>query len=366
MKKIVIIARNMQGGGVYRFTRNLLLALDQLPEASRIYFVHNQKALARELTHIRPVYISCKNRLLFDYFFSFIRIWQIKPHAVVYTKNIIPLIHVFHPAKKFNVIHDLGYFIRELNAYPFQDTLYMRAFMKLSCLIARRVIAVSDSTRSEVERILNIRPHKIAVIHEGVEAQFKPIEKEESRKQLSQKYSVKLPYIFYAGSLSPRKNMRGLLRAFSQIKDKIPHQLVMTGLSGWETGYEFEFASQHLGSRLHVTGFLPEADLVRFYNLADLFVYPSFYEGFGLPVLEAQACGCPVVASNRTSCPEVGGSGAFYFNPEDDQGMAYAILEVLQNNDLRSELVEKGYKNAAGFRWSSTAMKLLDLLKHAS
>src|SRR3989344_1924924 len=149
--------------------------------------------------------------------------------------------------------------------------------------------------------------------------------------------------IFYAGSISPRKNLKRLINAFNQVQDKIGHDLVITGNKLWGNKREMQMIKQN--PRIKVLGFIPDEDLPILYNLASLYVYPSLYEGFGLPILEAQASGCPVISSNASSLPEVAGKGALYFDPEKEGEIAKMILKLAGDDKLKDKLVKIGFEN---------------------
>jgi glycosyltransferase involved in cell wall biosynthesis len=158
------------------------------------------------------------------------------------------------------------------------------------------------------------------------------------------------------GTLEPRKNIAGLLRAFARLPKQFPHRLVLVGGPGWNAGSILAaLEAPDLKDRVIRPGFVPDADRALFYSAADLFVLPSFYEGFGLPVLEAMTCACPVVASNTSSIPEVAGDAALLCDPRDDDALAQAIAHVLEDDALRSGMVRRGISQAATFSWRSCA-----------
>ena len=171
---------------------------------------------------------------------------------------------------------------------------------------------------------------------------------------------VRFPYVLGVGNLQPRKNLLRLVEAFSRLKRNtgLPHQLVLVGRAKWKESDLFD-AIRKAGVESHVLfpGYLPDEDLVTLYAHADMFVYPSLYEGFGLPVLEAMACGVPVVTSNVTSIPEVAGDAAVLVDPLDVAALTGAIGRVLSDEALRRALREKGPRRAAHFSWKQTALQ---------
>ncbi len=223
---------------------------------------------------------------------------------------------------------------------------------------AARIIVPSTYTKNDLVRRLGIPEEKIRVVYHGVDEAFKPTENGRPCPE---------PYILYVGSEHPRKNLKTLLEAFSRLKENASFRdlkLVKVGRTG---GKEANFRGQtlrlveSLGLKRDVIFFdwLPVKTLASFYTQAELFAFPSLYEGFGWPPLEAMACGCPVVSSNASSMPEILGDAALYVNPLDVEGWAEALAEVLSSNRLRRKLSAKGIERAKRFTWRRTAEETL-------
>lgn len=173
---------------------------------------------------------------------------------------------------------------------------------------------------------------------------------------VSRKYALPPKYILFVGLLEPRKNLPALLRAYTRLAPLAPEiALVIVGRKGWMTQAILEQVPAHLHQRIHFTGYVNQADLPAIYNLAALSVYPSFYEGFGFPVLESLACGTPVVTTPVSSMPEVAGDAALYAPPQDDAALSAAILRILREPDLTHTLRTLGLQRAAHFTWQRTA-----------
>jgi glycosyltransferase involved in cell wall biosynthesis len=171
-----------------------------------------------------------------------------------------------------------------------------------------------------------------------------------------ERFNVRHPYILSVGVLQPRKNLPRLVEAYGRIAKEIPQHLVLVGKEGWAfEALRRRVAQSGVASRIHFTGYVADADLPPLYAAADLFVYPSLYEGFGLPPLEAMACGTPVVTSNTTSLPEVVGSAAVTVEPTDTAALAAAVAEVLSSTEKRAELIERGFARVRQFSWERTA-----------
>jgi len=252
-------------------------------------------------------------------------------------------------------VHDLGpltqpqYFS---NTRPW----VMRRSLDQALAHAARIICVSRSTADE---LLSYAGRELAsrvdVVHEGVSAMFTPGKPDGELSGLDVP-PAGVPYILCTGKISPRKNIAGVLRAFASITTDIPHHLVMAGGDGWEVREVHELAKEKtLHGRLHFTGFVSDAQLRALYAGASLFVHPSLYEGFGLTILEAMACGCPVVTSNRSSLPEVAGDAALLVDPDRPAAIASAMSQVCLDTSAATDLRARGERHAARFTWSRCA-----------
>ena len=227
---------------------------------------------------------------------------------------------------------------------------------------ADRVIAVSQHTAKDIVDIFKINPQKIKVVYHGVEPHFRPDVSLESICTVKKKYRI-LPgsYILWVGTIEPRKNLQVLIKIYGQLKDiHEKYSLVLGGGWGWK--YEDILPLvQSLGERVRITGYLPREDLYPLYSGATLFVYPSLYEGFGMPLLEAMASGVPVVASRASSIPEVVGDAAIFFDPLNISDIGEAMLRVLQDSSMRLSLREKGIQRAKQFTWERAARQTLEI-----
>jgi glycosyltransferase involved in cell wall biosynthesis len=363
-KKIGIIARGLTKGGVTRVINNLLREFDSNKDHI-FYLFTDEKDYLNKFKNIKVVHIKKTNKIFWDYFKIFPYFKKNKIDCMIYPKNIIPLTHLFFRFKKYNIVHDLGHFEKNLNAYKFWDNLYMKSLMGLSCKISDKILAVSEFTKNEIIKKLKIKNKKIIVISEAVEDNFKVIKDQKKLEKIKKKYKLKQPFIFYCGSISPRKNVLRMLKSFNKIKDEIPHNFYLTGRAEWG-GVEFAdyIEKNNLQKRVRKIGFVDEEDLPVLYNLADIFLFPSLYEGFGLPILEAQVCGCPVITSNISSMPEVAkNDNAILVDPYNEKEISQAILKIVKNRDFKEKIIKKGQENVANFSWEKTADRILNLKK---
>jgi glycosyltransferase involved in cell wall biosynthesis len=227
------------------------------------------------------------------------------------------------------------------------------------------IITPSEATKADVVRHMRLNPERIEVIPWGCEPRFQPMPDRDRFAALQQKYHLPERYILFVGTLEPRKNLTTLLRAFTMLRDERHGdevKLVVAGRLGWlYTDVMITADTLALTNEVIFTGFVDDEDLPHLYRGAQLFVFPSLYEGFGLPILEAMASGVPVVTSNTASMPEVAGDAAILVNPHKPQALAEAMARVLAEAHLRQELTQKGLARARCFTWERTAQRTLEV-----
>ena len=258
-------------------------------------------------------------------------------------------------------VHDLTFMRLPGCADPGLRT-YLNRSVPKAVRAARHVLADSWNTRNDLIDLLQVSPGKVSVVLGAVDATFSRVE-DPTRLHLARaRYGLPPRFIISVGTLEPRKNYPRLVSAYAlmQRKTAFPHHLVIVGRPGWlyEEVHE-RVRTEGVGEHVHFLGFVPDRDLPALYTLADLMVFPSLYEGFGIPPLEAMACGTPVVSSNNSSLPESVGSAALTANAEDTEAIADAISRVLGDSSLSSCLSELGKIQAARFTWTAAAHQLL-------
>ncbi len=264
-------------------------------------------------------------------------------------------------AAKILTIHDLS-FLRVPECADPRLRWYLGQVVPHSVRRADFLLADSDSTRRDLIELLGVPPERAQVIYGGVDPAFAPVTDIAALQAIRQKVAGTSPFILSVGTLEPRKNYPTLIRAFAQAREqaRLPHVLVIVGKKGWV--YEPIFAAvEELGLQDVVLfpGFVPDSELPALYSAADLLATPSFYEGFGLPPLEAMACGTPVVVSGVSSLPEVVGDAGLRIDPHDTDALADAILRLLQDSPLRASLRQAGFAQARKFTWDRAARELL-------
>ena len=258
-------------------------------------------------------------------------------------------------------VHDLIF-----ERYPEHHTLANRAFLRVAMpLFVRRadaIIAVSNHTKRDLLELYRTPPDKVHVVEEGIEEQFSPVEEQEVQLTL-EKYLIRRPYLLMVGTLEPRKNHALAFEALGRLKAAgWRHCLVVAGSRGWLfDNVQSNVERLQLSGDVIFTGRVPDADLPALYSGADCFLMPSLYEGFGIPVLEAMACGTPVVCSKASSLPDVAGPAARYIESMTGAGLAETVRHVLSNPQLAEQMRTEGLHRAARFCWREAAIQTADV-----
>jgi glycosyltransferase involved in cell wall biosynthesis len=326
-----------------------------LPQASNVEW---------RVTHF-PIN-GTKTRILWEQFVQPLEVAFRGFDAIHHTDRSMPWLPTGIPS--VSTIHDISYaFFPE--TYTPGKVAYSEIMARIAAARADRIITISENTKREVMHYLKMSEEKIRVVYEAVDNMFQPVSSAEVLQEARQRLGLPDGMILYVGSLNPRKNLVALIRAYAELKrtTDLPHKLVLVGPSEWKSDPVFH-AVKDLGleSEIYLLGFVLDSELVCLYNLADLFVFPSLHEGFGLPPLEALACGTPVVCSNRASLPEVVGEAAIMVEPTDVKGLAQAMERVLTDPDLAQQLRGKGLERAPLFSWEKTARETLKVYEEVA
>jgi glycosyltransferase involved in cell wall biosynthesis len=261
-------------------------------------------------------------------------------------------------------VHDVSYLEHPQYFTRFRST-QLRFTVKRTVEAAARILTPSEFSRRAILRHYKLDERKVVVVPNAVSSSFRPVERESAGAIIEEKFGIKGPFVLTVGDLQPRKNHLGLLHAFEETLRQhphLPHRLVFVGKETW---YSKELhravMRSSIGGRVHFTGFVEDPDLLHFYGACDLFVFPSFYEGFGLPILEAMACGRAVACSSATAMPEVANAAGILFDPYSVPEMSRAISDVLLDDEMRARLERLGSHRAAGFTWERAAQRTLDV-----
>jgi len=257
-------------------------------------------------------------------------------------------------------IYDLS-LLKFKNMHPKERVRFYDIFLKRRLKYAAHIITISDFVRSEVCSELDFPSKKITAIPLAPDPFFSPRETQTARGIVA-KMGLPEEFLLFVGTLEPRKNLPLLIKAAAACKSKIP--IVLVGWDGWgKDAWKNIAKGKGLENRIFTTGYVDEEALASLYSAAKAFVFPSFYEGFGLPVLEAMACGCPVICSNTSSLPEVAGEAAVFIDPFEPKNLAMAIDKIVENPRLREDLVQKGFEQVSHFSWKKTAEQTLQVFR---
>jgi glycosyltransferase involved in cell wall biosynthesis len=288
----------------------------------------------------------------------------------------VDLLHVqftappFAPCPIVATIHDLA-FEHLPQTFKRRSWMQLRLTVRHTARKAAQIITVSEYSRGDIVKTYGVAEERITVIPEAAPNHFAPVEDEKELQRVRHTYGIAGDYILSVGSIQPRKNLTRLVRAYARLRTERPGvklpKLVLVGKRAWLYGETLRAIEQSgVGDQIVLTDYVSDKDLPALYSGAICFVYPSYFEGFGLPPLEAMKCGVPVIVGNRTSLPEVVGDAALLVNPFDEVEIASALSALIDNSDLRDKLRVKGLKRANNFNWHDTAKRTLEVYRQVA
>lgn len=362
--KILMDARMIGRTGVGTYIRNLLEAYAERPGDLAVHALINpsDRRYLPGGENIAPLVIPLS-----------VPVYSPLEQVVLpfYCKKVRPdLVHFANfncsylcPRPYVVTIHDLIYHLYP-EACPHKLAhLYAKALLRSSAGKARMVITDSNASRGDITSRLDAPAEKVRVIHIGIGRQYEPVA---NAREVLKKYNLPADYILYVGNHEPRKNLAGLINAYAASHSRARYSLVIAGKKDPRRAKTYELISSlSLNGKVVLAGYVPPEDLPALYTAAGLFVFPSFYEGFGLPPLEAMACGTPVVCSNTSSLPEIVGDAAVTVDPHNTEALTRAIDRALTDNDLAAELVRRGFRQAKRTTPADTANETIDVYRQA-
>lgn len=363
--RIAVSCRSLeyQSGGVKEYLVSLLTELLRQDTRNTYVLLHSRPEFLGSFPDAEEISLDCTNRLAFD--------WlklpaALKKHradlAFFPSSNMPPRV----PCKAVAAMMDLGYFHGEYRMYKWADTLYMKRAMAYTARRADRLLAISEHTARDLQTILGVPRSRIDVTRLAADAAYHEPVDQGRVAALRSRFGLDRPFFLYTGNISPRKNLKALLEAFAMVKDRVEADLVVTGGLAWGGEWERWVDSPGLSRRVRRLGHVESADMPALYAAAMAFVFPSLFEGFGLPVLEAQAVGTPVICSTAASLPEVAGDSALMVEPRDVRALARALEDAASSTALRERLAEAGRANVRRFSWKDTAGKTMEAFEKAS
>ena len=363
--KIAIMVRNLgEQGGIGVYTSNLLKALFELDRNNQYVLLHpgpSHCGRFEEAPNVTNIVLPARNRLLWDQVTVPAYVDQDGIDIVFNPKLSIPL---RTKAKKVLVMHGAEQFAVP-SAFQFFDRMYFTLANPMYCKAADAIVVMTQTGKEDIARYMRADLSKIHVIPEAYNEGCRVWPQEATRATLS-RYQLPERFLLFIGGLNPIKNFGRALQAFAKLTNG-PRHLVVLGFKRWKYEQDLKLVGElNLKDKVHFAGFVPDEDLPAFYNQAELLLFPSLYEGFGIPVLEAMACGCPVVTSTTGCTAEVAGGAAELVDPYDVDSICAGMERVLTDPGMRRQMIDRGLKRCKEFSWKKTATAMLELFASLS
>ncbi len=355
-----------QLGGVGTYTRSLVAHLLRHDRDNDYVLLYSDPALVgsrADPPRVIEEAVPARSSLLWDQWTVPALARKHRLDLVFNPKLSVPLLA---RCRKIFVMHGGEWFVFPENYSP-AFRLYHRVFGPLYCRFADSFVAATHAAADDIARALGIDRRKIRAIHHGVDPRFCGAADAAESRRLRQAHGLPERYVLWVGQIYPMKNVGGLIRAFRRVRERFDCGLVLAGKPHLKAERDLALI-ESCGLERDVVrlGWVPDEDLPALYRQAAVFAFPSLYEGFGIPIVEAMACGCPVVTSNRGAPAEVAGDAALLVDPGDDASIADGICRVLGDGGLREDLVARGRRRAAAFTWEACAAETLALFREVA
>jgi len=289
---------------------------------------------------------------------------DVRPDVAHFTNGMVPPLT---RVPTVVTIHDMSLQLHP-QYHPLRRVLINRPLLAAAMRRAEQIVTVSHSARGDLLRLHAIEPQRVNVVHEAAGPDFQPIADRARLDRVRRRYGLPKHFVLYVGTIEPRKNLKRLMHAFTVARAQgLPYELVCVGPYGWwSRDLAGTIKRLGIGGIVHFTGYLPMTDLAAIYNLAEVFAFPSVYEGFGLPVIEAMACGTPVVTSSTSSLHEIASGAAETVDPYDTNAIAEALIRLARQPEWRQELATRGLARARRFSWARSAREMLEVYARAA
>ena len=364
---LLAYAESYRRAGVSRYVYNLLMHLFRAdPEGEYTVFVNSSCTLSLPCRQKRS-HLPTDSPWVRIFWEQCLQPLELRAAGIELLHSPVNVQPLFLHCKGVVTVMDLSFMVLPDSFRPV-NRFYQRTFTRWSVQRATHLIAISASTAHDLTSFFAVPPERISVTYPGVDAAFRPIRQSDIMDDFRRRRNLPERFIFFVGTLEPRKNLLTLLQAYAQFRRQsdAAHKLVLGGAPGWF--YQPVLAAVQelgLGTDVIFPGFIPDSELPLWYNAADVFVYPSVYEGFGLPPLEAMACGVPVIVSDASSLPEVVGDAGLLVDPHEPVEWGNALSLLCNDADLRSELTSRGLARAQEFSWTRMARETVSVYRTA-
>jgi glycosyltransferase involved in cell wall biosynthesis len=353
-----------QPGGSGTYTDMMLahmLVADRSNEYVLLYDDPSRLGTYAAHPNVTEVAVRSPSKLIWDQVVTPWLAWRLGVDALFNLKMAAPFLA---PCATMMVQHGADWFVMP-EQYPLADRIYVKLFAGLYWRRADRIVAVSEDTRRRLADLMDARTAaKLRTVYHGVDARFAAPPDPDALDRLRSRYDLRKPFVLYLGQIYPMKNVGGLIKAFARLRDRVDHDLVLVGKASPRSAGELALIDElGLGERVRSVGRVPDEEVPLFFRAADLLAFPSLYEGFGIPIIEAMASGCPVVTSTAGACPEVAGDAAILVDPCDPQAIAEGVYLGLTDMALREELRRRGALRARDFSWDASARQTIAIIE---
>lgn len=354
--------------GVEWYSFNLIQALKKIDQKNR-YFLYSPDKLKNDLSSLPDNFYEIILFWKYKKFWTQIKLWwhvNCEKNKILFVPSgMIPIIP-FRFFKLVTTIHDVCFF-EHPEYYSKKDLLLQKIAFRLGVLFSNKIITVSEFSKQQIIKHSNCNPNKIYVTHLGYDNNvYKRINDQNLFERIKRKYNLPEKFILYIGRIEDKKNILNQIRAFERFNQKCPgYKFVLIGKPGY--GYDSikeSIFKESLNKNIIELGYVNKDDIVPIMNMASVFLFVSNYEGFGIPIIEAMACGVPVITSNVASMPEIAGDSALYSEPNNTMKISEDIYNIIQNKDnIREELILKGLKRIEMFNWEKCAQETLNVFE---
>lgn len=362
--------------GIPAYTFNLLKELFNIDKDNQYFLFYNSfKDVSDRIPdfkndNVKVVRTRYPNKV-FNYIlqkiFKYPKLDKVLGGVDIFFAPHINFLSLSDSVKKVITIHDLS-FLRYKEFFSHRKNIWHKS-IDVKGLVNKfdKVIAISENTKRDLIELCHVSEDKIDVIYSGLSDRYKKISSDDQKmKDIKEKYMLDDKFILYLGTIEPRKNIKGIIKAYNSLRDDNSElsdvKLVLAGGLGWKHGDIIkEYEESKYKKDIKLLGYVNNGDKVYLYNLATVFLFPSFYEGFGFPPLEAMACGTPIITSISSSLPEVVNDAAVLINPYSSSDIASSLELVLKSEKIKEGMIEEGFKQSKKFNWSNSAKKYLEV-----